>query len=316
MINCSSRAVLQDAVNATYDGYLSIYFVPLKFWSFIVFTVIAVTGGITNCFLLLVMFKDPLKCFGDPMSSFIVNVAITDLLSVVLYLEEVILWQTPYVGVLCLPHWLSVVNLGVYEYLLTVTVSAVFGLSFERYISIVRPLWHKVNVTPRVCRVSVACLWLTSAIWSIVALTLDNIGYFNTFKILINSSYLFFLVPTMVCYLCSCISVRRQSRALKNGTSVSCTTRRVVEARLKNQNNFLLTIFVVSIGLSIGWVPTIVALFASEEDDFQPPFSTGLYIVFSVSDILLLINHSINPFVYLWRLPKYKRAWIALYCAK
>lgn len=138
----------------------------IKTWNFIVYILIALTGAVANVLLLLAIVKDPLKCFRNPMSWFIANLAFSDLLNALLNVEELCVALTSYESMLCLPGVTPIrINISVYIFVFALTFPSVFSLALERYFAIARPLWHKVHISPRVCRIWIALLWLVNLVY-------------------------------------------------------------------------------------------------------------------------------------------------------
>jgi uncharacterized membrane protein YqjE len=105
---------------------------------------------------------------------------------------------------------------------------------------------------------------------------------------------------------------------LQNRTGMSEVTIRTAKIRLENEKNFLVTIAIVCFALAATVLPFLTMSFTSlvevtkrlEGDDnkFVAPSYTSWGL------LLIGLNSAANVFVYLWRLPKYRKTFKKLYC--
>jgi Na+/melibiose symporter-like transporter len=126
------------------------------------------------------------------------------------------------------------------------------------------------------------------------------------------------LTLTLSVYIASYISIRRQRMELQNRTSMSEITIRTVQIRLENEKNFLVTIAIVCFVLAATVLPLIVISFVSfvkatnklkgDDNKIVVPSYTHWGL------LLIGLNSAVNVFVYLWRLPKYRKTFKKLYC--
>ena len=117
-----------------------------------------------------------------------------------------------------------------------------------------------------------------------------------------------FYLTTVFIYLLAYISIRRQRFSLLTDTTKSDTVKRMMELRLRNQNRFLTTVFIINVVLIFGIIPTVIGshfMFSSERT-----VSTSFFII---ALILFFLNLAANPFLYIWRLPKYRRTFFVMY---
>ena len=170
MVNFSSTEL--DQTDFTFFGKVTI-------WSFTVYTLILITGMMANGFLLLAIFKDPLKCFSTPTTYFIVNLAISDLLNLAVSLENLFLTQTQYGSVYGLPKIAGYISKILWEIIVNVTFPSVFSLALERCLAVSRPLWHRVRITSRVCCIWLVAVWLSNLVFSLTSYYIFKYLKFN-----------------------------------------------------------------------------------------------------------------------------------------
>ena len=191
---------------------------------------------------------------------------------------------------------------------------SIFSLALERCLSFVFPLWHKVNVTTGVCRIWLAMTWVSSGL--LVGIRYILLICFQqelAYKLTPISGTTIFLVATLICYSVCAFIVRKRRLALKQDTAISKAARKSAEIRLRNENRFFHTMFIVSLGFLLGIIPSMVCFWIMV---FLERKNHVIMLIINVSDMMLLLNYAVNTFIYLWRLPKYRKTFQVLYCRK
>ena len=278
-------------------------------WNLIAYLSILITAIITNVHLLFAIYKDPLKCFCNPATYFIVNLAIADLLNSMVHLEEVLLSQTTYASVYCFSGVGGKMHAAISYFIYFLVFPAVAVLALERYVSIAYPLWHKVKVTSRLCYIWIAVVWLVNCIYT---------GIFCAFSthvdVLITAYPVAFYLATVFIYLLAFISIRKQRLSLSTDVTKSESVKRMLKVRLRNEKRFLTTIFIVNVVLVFGIIPTVIGSHFIYKADGSQENTTRL--VLPITIILFFLNMAANPFLYIWRLPKYRKTFFVLYSCK
>ena len=152
-----------------------------------------------------------------------------------------------------------IINIGLFETMILVNFTSLFSLALERCLGIVFPLWHKVHVTQKVCRAWIAAVWSLMTIFGTVQYTYSI--YYNdeqVYKHLGIVPWLLSFLATIVCYSIASFSVRRRRLVLKKSTATSEMTYRVNQIRLRNENRFLSTIFIITIVLIVGSACSVI----------------------------------------------------------
>ena len=301
-----------DSFNFTDDYFpdYGIFLGDIVPWSLTVYLFFIIVAIIANVLLLFAMYKDPLKCFRNPTSYFIANLGIADLINSLFHMEELLVSQTAYYSTSSFPGaWGKIHELfGVFVYCLP--FPSVTILALERYVSITRPLWHRVHITSRVCYTLIAGVWLFNGIFIGISMHSGISGFLET---AIYQGVLY--VATILIYLLAFRSLRAQHLSLTADISRSESYREVIKKRLNNQKCFLTTIIFMNIALTFGVIPIFGAHIKYNLDE-EIHSTTGALILFYLADFFFLINISFNPFLYIWRLPKYRKTFCVTYCCK
>ena len=281
-------------------------------WNLTVYIAVIVTALISNALLLFAMCKDPLKSFLNPTSYFIRNLAVADLLNAMFNLEELFLSRTMYKSSFCLPGIWGVIHTHIGAFIYYLTYPFVTILALERYMSVAYPLWHKVKVTIRLCGTSATLLWF-------LCLFSAGISHHHNRDVKLAFSMGFtctFYSATVAIYLLAYISIRKQRSTLITGSLESENMKRVLKIRLKNQSRFLSTILIVNLILTFALIPPSLSVVWEHFLSTDVISGRSLQVLYSTCDILFLLNMAANPFLYIWRLPKYRKSFLVLYCNK
>ncbi|XP_028417612.1 sphingosine 1-phosphate receptor 1-like [Dendronephthya gigantea] len=278
-------------------------------WNFVVYFCIIFTAVTANVMLLFGIYRNPLKCFRNPTTYFITNLAIADLLNALYYLVQVLATQTTYKTAYCFPApWPRMFSaIGNVAYF--ITVPSVTILALERYVSIAHPLWHQVKVTSRLCFTCIALVWIVTATYTAI-IQLINSGW----AIFVTIYPSVFYLTTVLIYVLACISIRKHRFSFSTDSTKSDIAKRMTQLRLRNQNRFLTTVFIINVVLLGGIVPIIVGTYLS--NTIEGPVSSTLDVLSFLVDILFFLNMAVNPFLYIWRLPKYRKTFLVMYCCK
>lgn len=307
-----SKLRMNESWSETYEVENLLFFSKLTTWNYVVFSVIILCGIVTNGLLLFAIHKDPLRCFRTPTAIFIFNLAVSDLLSNCINFTELLLpLVLKFGGMIVIPNLMGEILFFIYECLFFSTFPSVFGMAVERYLAVCRPLWHNVHVTRRVCYYWIIVIWLV--IFGYTGTVTISI-YFNadlTYYIVQSCFSTLFFAGTILIYILAMYSIRRKRQAIDNITSE--VVRHTTKVRLKNQNNFLNTILIVTLFMTLGLFPSITYLFTL---DTTPENSIAMKLLLGTFDTFNLLNYAINPFLYFLRLQKYRKTFLVLYWKK
>lgn len=284
-------------------------------WNFIISVIICATAAIANLLLLFAIYKNPLKCFRNPTSFFIANLGIADLLNSLINIEELLASQTVYKTSFCFPGVWAMIFPGILGFIFLLTFPSVTVLALERYMSIAHPLWHQVKVTSRRCYTWIALVWLVNLIYT--GITVISVAHDKSSLSVVLTLYpsVFYLTTTLI-YFLAFISIRKQRYLLFTDVTKTEITRKMLELRLRNQNRFLSTLLIINIVLTFGLIPTIISVYLQYRQYGSETDGTAMEVWLPVANILLFLNTAANPFLYIWRLPKYRKTFSVIYCCK
>ncbi|XP_028397264.1 apelin receptor-like [Dendronephthya gigantea] len=253
--------------------------------------IVSVCGVISNGFLLVVFAMDPLRCLRNVSSGLILNLCIADLLTS----TTLVLWNTntwDWASDELSEVIFSLVWFGYSASFLTVAL-----LSLERYI-VIRYIWSSDSVvTKRRTAYAVVIIWLISGM-SFVRLDKKNISV----HIFISSSVYELCVLVVIVFYTKLWVIRRRHTFQHHRA-------------LKKESELTKVVFALIILLFVTTLPLIflyqllhgLNLFCGtrcipNDMVYIPPYLTPIFSV----------NFVINPALYGWRLPKYRRSFFAV----
>ena len=267
--------------------------------------VILTFGAVLNLLLIIAIIKDPLKTFKTPSSSFILNIAFVDILVCVSWIIKIILNLTsPGYRVnkdtrdILFRIWMASIGISPLLYMC---------LSVERFCSVSYPLWHRVHITTRFCRHWQCSVWIVHIIFETLVSCLVSVMGFEEIIIILLYMGISFLL-TQVFYLATYFSLKKQRRKLSKRQNVSEAVLRTMKIRLQREKQFLHTITIVCFILNFTLLPSLSLLIVRV---IYPQFNN---YVSSISMDFLSFSFAINPIIYAWRLPKYKKTFKLLLC--
>ena len=270
-----------------------------------------------NVLLILAHIKDPLKRFKTTSSPFILNIAAIDLITPIVTLMISVTILTSY-DLYKKIEQNAVTRIAGHAFM-AISFPSFFSLSIERFCSVVFPLWHRVRITTRVCRYWLCTIWLIHIIFAAL-----NLALLSNHEDQIQSLQFYmgiFFSLTQLIYLGTYVSLKNQRRKVLTERNISEAAARSIRIRLENEKHFLITIAIVCFVFAFTFVPYFVGmfLFYSLTDNHRASFKRSeimMSTLYTLGSVLITINFVINPFVYVWRLPKYRKTFKKLYCTK
>ena len=266
-------------------------------------------GFLANVLVIIAHVLDPFRVFRNASSMFVLNITIIDCSTALLWLiVDSLMDHEEFKRSI---YYTTLVNVGFK--LATMSGVAYLSLALELYFSISRPLWHLAKVTRQVCRNWIILTWFFHFILhEVVNRFLPSVKHLNLFMVSYTLSF-FFAIQSL--NLATFVSLRKQNKALRERRDVSESTVRAWKRRQKDEKRFLMTTAILSIFLTVSYCPYIVltTLLTLKLQLSGISLQTWLWLDW-MSRFMIMVNIFINPFFYLWRLPKYRKTFNKLFC--
>ena len=249
-----------------------------------------------NLLVVLSVWKDPLKKLrSSPSNRIIVSMAIADLLVGLVVCPLMAYW------VWAILHQKNLTSVLKSFFVLTdVSSGHVLLLTVDRVFASVTPLQYRVKVTKRrVCIASIAC-WAYFILFG-CAFGLWEKGYIILIKIFIVQSLLI-LASILVLNLVIFFAFRKH-RKTTAAQDTSTANRQIMLQRERKLSKAIAVVISAFLLCSVPWYIVQFLMY------FCTPCSPHLRLLLlghTVTAALLYANSGVNPFLYAWRLPRYR----------
>lgn len=295
----------QNSSDPNEDFYLSLIDDP-TFWFGLALTgfILATVIVIANSFLVFTTYKDPRKSLRTPPSFVIANLGVSDLL---LGMFNVFLVAVRDVYRYKQVHMPFVVGFKalVYTVLSTtlfVSSNSIIALSGACYVAINKPVDYKNIISKKRTKIYIAVLWLISI--STCVLPVTGMSEKTYTMIYLHTHASLPAIILTVIYVKVFRAIARRTRELHLHGIVSAINSAYV---LERERVMSVTIIIILSMFFITFLPQYITLHLLY-------FCTVCQqsITFHKIDVVfsrfLFINSAINPFIYAWRIPRYRRA--------
>ena len=294
------------ALPATTDSLVindSAFFLSL---SVLGFTLAAVTT-VGNAALLLTIFLDPRRLLETPPSLLIVNLSVSDLVVGLVACNLVAVKDLYHYQNLPVPDELDQIIRLVLGLSLFVSSGMIIALSYDRFFAVVHTFKYAFTVTKKRVKIFIVAVWAVSLV--LCFLTLASIPE-RKFDIAYAQTYASLpAVSLTVMYIKVFRALRRRTRELRHAGITSMMRSKKV---LDRERNMVLTILII---LALFYATVLPEYIVLHLRHFCGSCARSLIFEKLVIAFfrLRLLNSAVNPFLYAWRLVKYRKAFLAYF---
>ena len=274
-------------------------------------SVLSVLTTLSNGVLLVVLYQDPFKSFRHPPSIFIIGLAVADFFTGIAV--------DPLFAYFYFELYKDAISSERYNFTLkaagilssiTMNVSflTILFLSWTQFIAITFPHRHKQLVTTRRVVASMCGIWTYSLLFSCTLLMGMPEKMFQKLDVFVNLSLINILV--LVSYIALQVSYRRQIARLipaqNNEIRIADTSEL---RRKKDQKHFVVVSLLLAICLLVFIAPVTIMWYVTlywTPKTFEEQVKATIANI--IVDTSLFMKFLIDPFIYAWRLPKFRHA--------
>lgn len=255
-----------------------------------------------NSALLLTIFRDTRRLLQTPPSLLIANLCVSDLMVGLIAGDLVAVKDVYRFQHLPVPDKLDPILCLVLVLSLFVSSGTIIALSCDRYIAVMHPLKYRSTITKTRVKISIVLIWAVAM--ALCLLPLTGVPE-NIFKIVYAHTHA--SLPAMlltVMYFKVFRALGERKRELRDAGITSAMRSKIA---LDRERNMVVTILIVLALFYVTVLPEFIALhlmYFCKTCEESLTFHK-LEIVFSR---FLFLNSAVNPFVYAWRVPKYRQA--------
>lgn len=255
-----------------------------------------------NSALLLTIFRDTRRLLQTPPSLLIANLCVSDLVVGLIAGNLVAVKDVYRFQNLPVPGRLDPMIRLVLGLSLFVSSGTIIALSCDRYVSVMHPFKYRSTITRTRVKISIAIIWI--AAMALCFLPLTGVPE-KIFKIVYAHTHASLpAVILTIMYIKVFRALGERKRELRDAGITSAMRSKKV---LDRERNMVVTILIVLALFYVTVLPEFIALhlmYFCEACEESMTFHK-LEIVFSR---FLFLNSAVNPFIYAWRVPKYRQA--------
>ena len=188
-----------------------------------------------------------------------------------------------------------------------VSSCTIAAMSLDRFVAVSSPLQYKARVTKAKVKVFLVVCWVYALLFSCLSLGTSKTVFILLYCHL-HVSFPLIILPVVYWKTYSALrSHNNRVGNLADGIQAMDIAHRNRERKMISAFLLVLVLFYVT------FMPHFIAL---NMIVFEPSYLKMESFIFFLyaSDKFLLVNSSLNPFIYAWRIPKYRRAFKEVFC--
>ena len=272
--------------------------------SFSVFlTLLTIPGNLLVC---LAIIKDPFRNLKTPFNYFLLSLAATDLVvgaimdpvSVAFHISEALQLDIVDIKILHILYFI----------LSTASILTLTALTVDRYVAVASPVKYKTMVTSKRAIVTSMSIWVAALGFSFVYFELGFIFYsfiFANTAVLSTFAVLIFVHVGILKRLRQRSKYWRERRAME-GTESNQQEYRKNLISTKKESKAAKALMIVLLAFFASFTPACVMIYLL---NFCSNCSCLLiHWLRDLQFLIVLCNSCVNPYLYAWRLPQFKRA--------
>ncbi|KAJ7376974.1 hypothetical protein OS493_031246, partial [Desmophyllum pertusum] len=290
--------------NGTFTGSsLNYGRLPLMIFDFLLST----TASIANSLLLLTIYKDPHRSLRSPSTNLVINMAVADLmvgfLSGYLILAfDALLFMGKSTNVLRIQNFVSVhLVIGVASVI--VGCCNVVAMACDRWLAVSSALNYRTIVTAKRINVLIVLFWIYAVVFtSLLFYPEIPLDIYDLLYCHLHVSLPLFALPLV--YWKTFRALGAHTRRMANlGPGNERMNAKTLQGEKKTTKAFVIILCL----FYVAFVPYVVAVNVTHFCSVCA-VSKGFQDFVKISIRFIILNCSLDPFVYAWRIPKYRRA--------
>ena len=276
---------------------------PLSFFTGIVSLLLALVTIPGNLIVCIAVLKDPFRSLKTPFTFFVVNLAVADL--VVGAVTEPLSALTHFREGFSLEvrHYIEPIHMS-YFISCTASVLNLAALTADRFVAISYPLQYRVRFTTTRATVIAGLIWLVSFSLPLIYF---EVGYLRYAFVFANTAVALTLVIFLFTYVGTLRAMRAQVSQWDRMRQSSQSENNRARIRAASVEKNITQAFMVMLGFFLCcYIPSCIIIYVM---NFCSSCNcTTIHVFRDLQFIFVLSSSALNPFVYAWRLPNFRRA--------
>ena len=259
----------------------------------------AFVGAISNMLLLVAYIKNPLKCFRNSGTYLLMNLSVSDLATCIFA-----------------PFYFRFIEITDLEYIFAflaqlsgnASILSIVCISFDRLFLVVYPLKHRHFIKERNMIIWLFGIWLMASM-------LPAVGMLHKETALMGQicSAGIFVVLSAAMYAITYSKLKKNSKNI--ASQLNSTDNRAQEIRIRKDKKFLKTIILIAGIALVCIVPSMIYFVLYRSLGFSKD-NLVHEIFLEVSRVIFYTNFVVNPWIYIYRLPNYRKTVYLIYCKR
>jgi hypothetical protein len=268
--------------NASMSGFLSLITIP------------------GNLLVLIVVFKNPNGKMRTPFNWFILNLAVADLLvGMIVEPLSVVVHTRESLGLTLKYHYYLQ---PVYFTSCTASVFSLGMLTIDRYIAITSPMEYRATLSNKRAAVTSLIVWIISIALPFLQREIGFLWYFFVFG---NASVLVTFFVLLFAFVRVHLTLRAQIKELESMQSGSAENQARNNA-LKTEAMITKTFMFMLLAFIFCYTPSLIMIYLMNLCTVCS--CQAIHWFRDLSYVFIVLNSSVNPFLYAWRLPNFREA--------
>lgn len=265
----------------------------------------ALTASVANSLLLVIIYKNPHRNLRSPSTNLVINMAVADFLTGFLSGSLV----TAYDGLMFMGRTAKslekylLVNLVIAVTSVIVGCCNVVAMACDRWLAVTAALNYRTIVTARRVKSLIGLFWIYAI--GFVALTFSRVIPMEVYQLLY--CHLHVSLPLIVLPLLYWKTFRALEVHSRRMTNLGPGDQRMNSKKVFGERKTTKAFVIVLCLFYVSFLPYVVVVNLS----FFCPVcvvSKGFQVFQYIAYRFIILNCSLDPFVYAWRIPKYRRA--------
>ena len=287
--------------------------IPLP--SAILFTCLAPLTVLGNGLLLLIFTKNTVSLLRTPSNFFIFNMAFANFLTGAV-LQPLLAYRYYYLYLSKGPLLMTLRKVMLAFSIVTMNVSiiSVCAFSWDSFLALSQPIKHRNWMTVRRAKVLIFCTWVYQIGFASMLFTRIPLPLVLKTDLYVNTTLVASLLLLSYFFLYKAFKKRERRRARSfSNPNLQLRHFRVIRRGTSMENRMRKIIFLFTLVTTIPIIPVTVVWYVTGHcvrcQRYQP-----LVLTEKVLNQLVFVKFVLDPFVYAWRLERYRRALKKMLC--
>lgn len=266
---------------------------------------LATTAAAANSLLLLTIYKDPHRSLRSPSTNLVINMAVADFTEGFLAGYFLLAYDAlQFIDKSKYTDWSNIlvrifVNIGIAS--MIVGCCNVVAMAYDRWFAVTSALNYRNIVTAKRVNALIVVFWIYAIFFTSLLFIRVPLNVFDLLLCHLHVSLPLLVLPVVYWKTFRALKSHAQ-RMKKVGSGSERTNLKTAQREKKTTKAFVIILCL----FYVAFIPYVVAVNLRNLCSVCAASKSNVFL--QISFRFLLLNCSLDPFVYAWRIPKYRRA--------